>query len=110
MAARDLAAFGALLSDDCRWGDDDAPNKCRSRADVVGTFEGALAEGVSGEVSLVATGPSGLLCRLKLEWPAGASRRGRTELYHLYRVRSRQIVEILPFDDPSEGRRALADA
>ncbi|MBV8949903.1 MAG: ankyrin repeat domain-containing protein, partial [Actinobacteria bacterium] len=31
-ANRDLEAFGTLLAEDARWGDDDAVNKCRSRA------------------------------------------------------------------------------
>ena len=43
-ATKDLDALGRLLAPDARWGDDDNPNKCRSRSDVVATFDRLLAE------------------------------------------------------------------
>ncbi len=106
--ARDIVSFGALLADDARWGDDDSPNKCRSRRDVVATFERLLAEGVGGDVVETKTGPAGVLCRLRIRWPDPADRLRRDEVLHLYRVRDGQIVEIEPYDDRSAAEAALA--
>ncbi len=106
--AGDITAFGALLADDVRWGDDEAPNKCRTRGDVIATFQRLLAEGVRGEVSEAKSGPAGILCRLRIHWPHPAGRQTRDEVLHLYRVRNGQIVEIEPYDDRSAAEAALA--
>ncbi len=108
--ARDLVSFGALLADDARWGDDDAPNKCRSRRDVVGTFERLLASGVSGAVTETRTGPAGILCHLRVHWPDPTDPVRRDEVLHLYRVRGGQIVAIEPFDDRLAAEAALASS
>lgn len=106
--ARDIVSFGALLADDARWGDDDTPTKCRSRRDVVVTFERLLAEGVGGDVVETKIGPAGVLCRLRIRWPDPADPLRRDEVLHLYRVRDGQIVEIEPYDDRSAAEAALA--
>jgi ketosteroid isomerase-like protein len=107
-ASGDLAAFGSLLADDARWGDADAPNACHSRADVVSTFESLVAAGVSGAVVETKTGRSGILCRLRIQWPETSPGRGRSEVFHLYRVCDGRIVEIEPFDDRADAEAALA--
>lgn len=106
--SRDMTSFGALLADDARWGDDDAPNKCRSRAEVVETFQGLIDAGVSGEVMDLKTGPSGVLCHLRIHWPDAAGRTGRDEIFHLYRIRDGRIIEIRPYDDRDAGETALS--
>lgn len=107
---RDIESFGSLLADDARWGDDDAPNKCRTRADVVATFERLLAEDVSGDVTETKIGRAGILCHLRIDWPAPADSHRRSEVLHLYRVRDGQIIEIEPYDDQLEAEAALASA
>lgn len=104
----DIARFGALLADDVRWGDDTAPNKCRTSAEVVATFERLLADGVRGEVADLKTGSAGILCRLVLRWPDEPVHLGRDEIFHLYRVRGRRISEIEPYDSASEAEAALS--
>lgn len=106
--ARDIARFGALLAEDARWGDDIAPNKCRSRGEVVATFQRLLAEGVGGEVADLKTGPAGILCHLRIHWPDSSAHVGRGEVLHLYRVRNGRITEIQPYDDASEAEAALS--
>lgn len=104
----DTPAFGALLAEDVRWGADDAPNKCRSRRDVVATFDRLLAEGADGEVTRVEIVSAGILCQLRIHWPEGAPSARRGELVHLYRVQGGRIVEIEPYDDLSLALAALS--
>ena len=106
--SRDMTTFGALLADDARWGDDDAPNKCRSRAEVVATFQRLIDDGVGGEVVDLKTGPAGILCHLRIHWPDWATQTGRDEIFHLYRVHDGRIIEIRPYDDREAGEAALS--
>lgn len=106
--SRDMDAFGQLLADDVRWGDDDAPNACHNRSEVVGTFQSFIAEGVGGEVTEVEIGPAGVLCQLRVHWPDPADRERRAELFHLYRVRGGRIIEIEPYDERDAAEAALA--
>lgn len=108
--ARDMVTFGELLADDARWGDDDAPSKCRTRSDVIATFQRLLGEGVGGEVTETKTGPAGILCRMRIHWPSADIRERRDVVLHLYRVRNGLIVEIEPFDDQTAAEAALAAA
>ncbi len=106
--SQDLTKLGALLAEDARWGDDDAPNKCRSRTEVVATFQRLIGEGVAGEVADLRTGPAGILCHLRIHWPDPASRPGSDEVFHLYRVHGGQIIEIQPYDDREAAETALS--
>jgi len=107
LETRDLDQLGTLLADDVRWGDDDAPNRCRSRRDVLETFQRLVATGVTGEIAEVETGPAGVLCRLVVRWPESAPER-RPEVVHLYRLQDGHIVEIEPHPDLDHGRTALS--
>lgn len=109
-ADRDLEAFGRLLADDARWGDDEAPNKCGSRGEVVATFQRLLAEGVGGAVTGTTAGRAGILCHLRIDWPDSADSFRRHEVFHLYRVREGQIVAIEPYDNKLSGESALRSA
>ena len=106
--ARDMTAFGALLAEDALWGDDDAPNGARSRAEVVVTFQRLIAGGVAGEVADLQTGPAGVLCHLRIHWPDPGRRPGRDEVFHLYRVHDGRIIEIRPYDDREVAETALS--
>ena len=106
--ARDLTRFGALLADDARWGDDTAPNRCRSRDEVVATFQCLLAEGVDGAVADLEIGAAGILCHLRIQWPGPSADWRRDEVFHLYRVVDGQISEIEPYDNADEARAGLA--
>jgi ketosteroid isomerase-like protein len=108
LGSRDLDAFGEVLAEDVRWGDDDAPNACRTRAEVLGVFSSFVEDGARGEVSDLEVGPAGVLCLLRVHWPEATGRGRRTELFHLYRVRDGRIVEIEPFDERDAARAALA--
>lgn len=106
--ARDMTMFGALLAEGARWGDDGAPNRCRSRAEVVATLQRLIDAGVSGEVLDLKTGPAGVLCHLRAHWPGHPGLTGRDELFHLYRARDGEIIEIEPYDEREAAEAALS--
>jgi hypothetical protein len=102
-AAKDLQLFGALLAADARWGDDDNPNCCRTRDDVVATFGRLLVEGVEGTVTETHVGPRGVALHLRVDWPEPGEGR-RADLWQSYLVANGRIVEIQGHDD---GRSAI---
>lgn len=106
----DLDAFGELLADDVRWGDDDNPRRCRGRADVLRTFSQLLESGVNADVVEVDTGPSGVLCRLHVHWPEPADRSRGTDLVHVFLVRDRRVTEIRRYDDIPSAAEAIGAA
>ncbi len=99
LEARDLDAFGALLSDDVRWGDDDHPRRCRSRSDVLATFRRLMDEGAEADITELVAGTNGLLCGLVVKWPTPGDDPSERTLFHVYLVRNDLIVEIQTYDD-----------
>ncbi|MGI8752958.1 MAG: nuclear transport factor 2 family protein [Acidimicrobiales bacterium] len=105
-STHDLEAFAVLLSDDVRWGDDDHPRGCRSRADVVATFARLMEDGVDGAVTELVTGREGILCALSVQWPPGGERPGDRDIYQVYLVDDGHIVEIRRYDDRGSAAAA----
>lgn len=106
LTARDLDAFGAFLSDDVRWGDDDHPRRCRSRSDVLATFRRLMGEGAEADITELVAGTNGLLCGLSVRWSGTEDHPRERTLFHFYLVRDDHIVEIRPFDDRDSAARA----
>jgi ketosteroid isomerase-like protein len=98
-AEADVDRFGALLAPDVRWGSDDHPRACRSRAEVLETFRRLLGEGARGEVTELAAGTKGVLCGLAVRWPGRPDRPAERTLFHVYLVRDGRVVQIRPCDD-----------
>jgi hypothetical protein len=96
---RDLDAFGALLSDDVRWGDIDHPRACRNRSEVLATFNRILAEGADGRIVDIVARPQGILCELEVSWLTKELRGDKRQLFHVYLVRDSRIIEIQGYDD-----------
>jgi hypothetical protein len=99
LAARDLETFGALLTDDVRWGDENHPRGCRNRAEVLKTFSRGMSEGLDGTVSELESGSNGILCRLSVTWPEDHPRSDDVDIFHVYLVRDEHIFHILRFFD-----------
>jgi ketosteroid isomerase-like protein len=106
LASRDLEAFGALLSDDVRWGDVNHPQGCRNRSEVLTTFARALSSGVDGTVSELESGTEGILCRFDVTRPEGDPRADDVDVFHVYLVSDGQIVQILRFFDRESAAKA----
>ena len=103
--SRDLVAFGELLSDDVRWGDDHHPRGCRNRAQVIATFQNALANGLDGTINELVVGTNAILCGLNVSWPTGAPRSAES-IYHVYLIRDNLIAAIQRFDDRASAATA----
>ena len=106
-ATRDVAAFGRLLSDDVRWGDDDHPRKCRGRADVLATFTRLVTTGVDADITEMTTGSEGVVCGLQVQWPEPNDRRRGRVFYHAYLVRHGLVNEIRRYDDRQSALDAI---
>jgi hypothetical protein len=106
-ATRDLDLLGRLLAPDARWGDDDNPNRCRTRADVVATFARLLGEGVEGSVTETITGPGGVAVRLHVVWPNPGDGRGMN-FWQAYVVADGLVTEIQRYDDRRSATAAIS--
>jgi ketosteroid isomerase-like protein len=106
-SATDLAAFGDLLADDVRWGDDDHPNRCHNRDDVLRTFSSWITSGVTAKVLGVETGPDGVLCRLHVEWTDPRDRARGANFIHVFMVRDERVSEIRRYDDVKSAAEAV---
>jgi hypothetical protein len=90
-----------------RWGDDDNPNHCRTREEVVATFGRLLAEGVEGTVTETHVGRGGVALHLHVDWPEPGD--GRiADLWQSYLVTSGQIVEIQGHHDRRSAIRSVS--
>jgi hypothetical protein len=107
-ATRDIDLLGGMLADDARWGDDDHPNKCRSRADVVATFARLLVEGVEGSIQESVTDHGGVAVRLHVRWPNPGDEGRGVNFWQAYLVRDGLITEIQRHDDRRSAVRAIA--
>ena len=99
LTERDLEAFGALLSDDVRWGDEKHPRGCRIRSEVLATFARALSAGLDGAVIEIKSGTKGIFCELSVTWPVENPRSHHANLFHVYLVKDGEIFQILRFFD-----------
>jgi len=104
---KDLRELGLLLATDARWGDDDHPDKCRSRADVIGTFHRLLGEGVEGEVTDCIVREKGVAVRLHVQWPEPGQGRG-VDFYQAYIVDGGLVTEIQRHDDRRSAIAAVS--
>jgi hypothetical protein len=106
-ATKDLRELGLLLAADARWGDDDHPDKCRSRGDVIGTFGRLLGEGVDGEVTECVVGEKGVAVRLHVQWPEPGDGRG-VDFFQSYVVEGGLVSEIQRHDDRKSAIAAVS--
>ena len=110
LTARDLDAFGMLLSDDVRWGSDDHSRTCRNRSDVLATFARLMSEGAEGAITELAVGTEGILCGLAVAWPRPSHHPDDRNLFHVYLVRDGRIIEIQRYDDRDSAAEAAGIA
>jgi hypothetical protein len=107
-SAADLDGFGQLLASDVRWGDDYHPNRCRSRQDVLSTFQRWIGGGVAAEVLGVDSGPHGVMARLHINWTDPDDKPRGTEIFHVFMTGTDGLVtEIRRYDDARSAKKAI---
>jgi glyoxalase/bleomycin resistance protein/dioxygenase superfamily protein len=102
----DIAAFGAVLDDNVRWGGEaDTPETCHNRAQVVERLSAQRAAGMETEILEVVPARDAVLLGLNVKRPVhGGFARERT-IYQVLKVRDRRVVDIRGY-----GSRAQAAA
>lgn len=101
---RDIDSLSPLLADDVRWGDDNHPNRCRNRKQVLNTFRQGIREGeLTADITEMVQGPAGILCALDVHGPDG---RDKT-IFQVYLLRGEKIAEIWRYDDRPNAAKAV---
>lgn len=104
---RDLFVLAEILDPDVRWGpDEETPQTCHSRADVLAWYGGLYARGFRADIVESAVEPGRILLRLDVQRPDGEVTRNN----QLFTVRDGLIVDIrdgqpLGDDHPSGADR-----
>lgn len=107
-ATKDLDLLARVLAENARWGDDDSPDKCRSRSDVIGTFDRLLAEGVDGTVTETIVGDHGVVVLLHVEWPDPGDSRD-LDVFQAYLIKDGAVTEIQSHDDRLAAVNAISN-
>jgi ketosteroid isomerase-like protein/uncharacterized glyoxalase superfamily protein PhnB len=93
--SRDLAALGAVLDDDVRWGgEEDTPETCRSRAQVLERLAHQRANGVETGVIEVVPGHQAVLLGLTVKRPVGGDFSREHNVYQVLSLRDGRVVDI----------------
>jgi hypothetical protein len=106
LTSRDIAALGALLSDDVQWGDGDNPRACHNRADVVATLTRALLTGADGTLVDLQSGKKGIFCQFDVTPPRSELRAAHRTVFHVYLVKDDQIYLIRSFEDRKSAAKS----
>jgi hypothetical protein len=98
----DLAAFGAVLDDAVRWGgEEETPETCHSRAEVLERLATQRTNGLRIRVIELVPGAEGVLLGLSVIRP-GQGHRERTR-YQALKVRDERVVEIRGYESRAEA-------
>jgi ketosteroid isomerase-like protein len=93
--SRDLAALGAVLDDDVRWGgEEDTAETCHSRAQVLERLAQQRANGVQTGVIEVVPGHHAVLLGLTVKRPVGGDFSREHNVYQVLSLRKGRVVDI----------------
>ena len=99
-ASRDVAAFGALLDPNVRWGGaEETPETCHTRAEVLNRFADMLSSGVEAEVIEATPGHDAVLLGLRVRRPVGGGAAREHRVYQVMRLRRGLIADIRGYPD-----------
>ena len=93
----DLEALAALLDDDVRWGgDEDTPDTCHNRADVLNRLARQRQSGLETTVLEITPGERGVMVRLNLRQPAhpGHDHDHEWTVNQALTVRDQRVIDI----------------
>jgi catechol 2,3-dioxygenase-like lactoylglutathione lyase family enzyme len=111
--SRNLDAFAVLLDDNVRWGsDEETPQTCHSRADVLKRLDAFL--GSDGTVDVIEVLPSNeaILLGLDVRRQLDGGARRKQPAYHVLTIRNGLVTDIRVLPDRAEAfaRAGLASA
>lgn len=103
-ASRDPAAFGTLLDEQVRWGNqDETPETCHSRAEVLRRMQARMDRGVDVHVHGATTADDAILLELHVVAPVAGGFARERPVYQVLRVRDGLIVEIRGYSTRAEA-------
>jgi hypothetical protein len=108
---RDMTAFRALIAENARWGygGPDDERTCHNRNEIIATYKRLLATGVTGTVVETTTGPAGVACILKVDWPDKAPNRRGPTIYQTFIVTDGLITYIEGHDNREQAIAAISN-
>jgi hypothetical protein len=97
--ARDLESLGDILAPDVRWGgEEETPQTCHSRADVLAWYGGLDARGFRASVVEAVVEPDRIVLTLDMTGPGGTRRN-----YQVFRVAGGRIIDIRDNEEAPAG-------
>lgn len=104
-ASRDLAAYGALLDPNVRWGGaEDTPETCHSSSEVLSRLAEMINSGMHAQVIEATPGAGAVLLGLRLRHPVRGGFAREHRLYQVLRLRGGLISDIRAY--PSRAAAA----
>lgn len=99
--SRDRALIGQLLAPDVRWGgEQDTPETCHDRADVLRWYAELDAHGVRARVEELCTHQDTIVAGLRITWPDPAGGEDQVFVrYQVFRVVDGLIADIRGYPD-----------
>ena len=106
--AEDLDLLAPLLDENVRWGgDEDTPDTCHSRADVLAWYRGLFDRGVRGRIIETIVSPGAVILGLAVTWPDAVESRSDVVYQVLALSPVGQIADIRGFPDREEALDAV---
>ena len=109
--SRDLGAFGMLLDEHVRWGgEEETPQTCHTRADVLYRLAAQAAAGVETHVTEVVPGDESILVGLRVKRPVRDGFSREHSVYQVLKVRNGLVVDIrgYPSRSAAAGRAGIS--
>ena len=99
-----LDAFGALLADNVRWGgEEDTPDTCHSRADVLRRLQKMRGGGMETRVVDVVPGENSVLLELRISQPASDGSTRQRTVFQALTLRDGLVSDIRGFPSRTEA-------
>jgi ketosteroid isomerase-like protein len=102
----DLDALGELLHPDVRWGgDEDTPDTCHNRSDVLAWYRRSYESGMRATVTEALTGPDAVLLALRV---SGRAPGDATVVHQVFRLTDGLVADIRGYPERELALARLA--
>lgn len=100
----DLAALGAVLHENVRWGgDEETPDTCHTRAQVLERLAKQRASGMQTKVLEVVPGADAVLVSIDVKWPVSEGFARQRMVYQVMKVHDQRVVDIRGYGSRAEA-------